>query len=268
VAVSLTFSVCLTHSTACSAYYKPSWANEAWDRHFTGFGRLWITRFPFRVHLTYDDPLPEDPAERRRRAMKRVEEKVEATNEAGRRHLEDQRKSARAADRANTLAAVRAKARASAGTPEVKRSADSMERGEAARSEKGPTDSSGAKANKRGRRRRKKRRGQVGEGRKLLNLVTDSSQDAAMHAIDLRRLVRQNRSPEIARRARIRDRLLALQNRRIRLPKTLRVPVRSHSTGCCTSATLVMCCCLLFLRADFNPGVARQARARVPAQRP
>lgn len=203
-----------------TAYYKPKWANEAWDRHFTGFGRLWITRFPFRIHLTYDDPLPEDPAKRRKQELSEREAAVEQLEENSKSGLAEQRRAAAKAARARAIAEVRARAR-----------------GEYT---EGGAESPGAHAGGSKKSQREKRRGagasasaiDKANGRRLLHLCTDSSQEAGMHAIDLRRLVRQNRAPEIQRRARIRDRLLALKDRRVRLPKILHVPVRAARHMC------------------------------------
>ena len=199
-----------------TAYYKPAWANDAWDRHFTGFGRLWITRFPFRIHLTYDDPLPLDPEQRRKQEMHAREVTMEEEAESSKHGFEEQKRSAARADRAQALAMARARAR---GEPLSDWQGDLEEskgvEGGAARvhrSHKHGGMKTGAKDHR--------------SGRRLLHLCTDSSQSAEMHAIDLRRLVKQNRSPEIQRRARIRDRLIALKDRRIKLPKTLHVPVR------------------------------------------
>ena len=143
-------------------------------------------------------------------------EQLEENSKTG---LEQQRRAAAKAARARAIAEVRARAR-----------------GEYT---EGGADSPGAGAGGSKKPERGKQRGggasastiDKGNGRRLLHLCTDSSQETDMHAIDLRRLVRQNRAPEIQRRARIRDRLLALKDRRVKLPKILHVPVSSASVA-------------------------------------
>lgn len=68
----------------------------------------------------------------------------------------------------------------------------------------------------------------TGQGRRtrLLQLITDSEESVSKHALDLESLVQQNASSEVKRRARVRDRLLAMHNRRVKLPKTIDIPVR------------------------------------------